>query len=371
MDELAVALEMDPLELRLRNYAQTDATSGKPFASKGLKSCYQQAADAFGWKNRSAQTGSMRDGRILIGMGMATSTYPTNRMPAAASVRLAPDGTALVRSGTQDIGTGTYTTMAQVAADALGLPIERVRVELGDSRLPPAPVSGGSMTSASVLPAVRDAAAQVRDKIFALTGSNGGAAWQGGGERTLSDGVVRGPGGEIRVAELMTRAGVPFVEATSNDKPAADAEHYARHAFGAQFCEVRIDTVLRTIKVSRWVGAFDCGTIINQKTARSQLMGGIVFGIGMALLEETRVDRETGRIVNANIADYLMPVNADVPDIQTIVVDAPDLVTTPLGIKGIGELPMVGVAAAIANAVYHATGTRVRDLPIRLDKLMV
>ncbi len=175
----------------------------------------------------------------------------------------------------------------------------------------------------------------------------------------------------MRVADVMGRGGVPFVEATSDRKPDADTNEYSRHAFGAQFCEVRIDPDLRTIKVSRWVGAFDCGKVINEKTARSQLIGGIVFGIGMALLEETRVDPETGRIVNANIADYLLPVNADVPDIATIMVDAPDLVTTPLGLKGIGELPMVGVAAAIANAVYHATGTRVRELPVRLDKLMV
>jgi xanthine dehydrogenase YagR molybdenum-binding subunit len=371
MDELAVALGVDPIELRLRNYADKDATSGKPFASKGLRECYQRGAEAFRWNDRTARPGSMRDGRVLVGMGMATATYPTNRMPGSAVVRLMPDGGALVRSGTQDIGTGTYTTMAQVAADELGLPIGRVRVELGDSRFPPAPVSGGSMTTASVLPAVRDAAAQVREKVFALVSSQGGAPWSGTDERRLIDGVVSGPGGSLRVADVMSRGGVPFVEATTDDKPNPDAEHYARHAFGAQFCEVRIDMVLRTIKVSRWVGAFDCGKVVNQKTARSQAIGGIVFGIGMALLEETRVDRVSGRIVNANIADYLMPVNADVPEIETILLEAPDLVTSPLGVKGIGELPMVGAAAAIANAVYHATGTRVRELPIRLDKLMV
>jgi xanthine dehydrogenase YagR molybdenum-binding subunit len=366
MDELAVALSLDPVELRLRNYADFDATSGKPFASKGLRACYEQGAEAFNWPRRTPAPGSMRDGHVLIGMGMATATYPTNRMPASALVRLLPDGSALVQSGTQDIGTGTYTTMAQVAADTLGLPLDRVRVELGDSRLPPAPVSGGSMTSASVLPAVQQAAAEVRDKIFALTG------WNNAGDLHLENGVVRGADRQVSVGDAMARAGVPSVEATANAKPSADADKYARDAFGAQFAEVRVDAELRTIKVSRWVGAFDCGKIISAKTARGQLIGGIVFGIGMALMEETRVDAEFGRIVNANIAEYHMPVNADVPDIQTIMVEtAPDTISTPLGLKGIGELPMVGVAAAIANAVWHATGTRVRELPIRLDKLLV
>jgi xanthine dehydrogenase YagR molybdenum-binding subunit len=364
MDELAAALNIDPIELRLRNYTDKDPTTGKPFASKGLRECYQRGAEAFGWGRRTPVPGSMRDGNVLIGLGMATTSYPTNRMPASALVRYQPDGSVLVMSGTQDIGTGTYTTMAQIAADELGLPIERVQAQLGDSRMPPAPVSGGSMTSASVLPAVRDAAAQVRDRIFALTGWNAG-------DLRLENGVVRRRSGQVNVTDLIARAGGRPIEATAQAKPADDAKNYARHAFGAQFAEVRIDPDLRTIKVSRWVGAFDCGRLINAKTGRSQLIGGIVFGIGMALMEETRIDPELGRIVNANIADYLVPVNADIPDIETIVVEAPDTVTTPLGIKGIGELPTVGVAAAIANAVYHATGTRVRELPVRLDKLLV
>jgi xanthine dehydrogenase YagR molybdenum-binding subunit len=373
MDELAMALRMDPLELRLRNYAGTDPTSGQKFASKGLRECYQRGADAFGWSRRTPEPGSMQDGGMLIGMGMATSTYPTNRMPASARVRLLPDGTAEVASGTQDLGTGTYTTMAQVAGDELGLPVEKVRVELGDSRLPKAPVSGGSMTTASVLPAVRDAAAKAREQIFALAAARGGEAWRNAaaGGLKLEGGMISGPAGQIGVADLMGRAGIQSVEAVSDTKPLEAASQYSRHAFGAQFAEVRIDPDLRTIRVSRFVGAFDCGRVINAKTARSQLIGGIVFGIGMALLEETRVDPRFGRTVNSNIADYLVPVNADVPDIQTITVEAPDLITTPLGVKGIGELPMVGVAAAITNAVYHATGVRVRELPIRLDKLLV
>jgi xanthine dehydrogenase YagR molybdenum-binding subunit len=364
MDELAVALNIDPIELRLRNYTSNDPTTGKPFASKGLRECYQKGAEAFGWSRRTPAPGSMRDRNTLIGLGMATSSYPTNRMPASAIVRYQPDGSVLVMSGTQDIGTGTYTTMAQIAADELGLPVQRVQAQLGDSRMPAAPVSGGSMTSASVLPAVRDAAIQVRDQIFALTG------WNAGDPR-LENGVVRHRSGQVNVTDLIARAGGRPIEATVQAKPADDADNYARHAFGAQFAEVRIDPDLRTIKVSRWVGAFDCGRLINAKTGRSQLIGGIVFGIGMALMEETRIDPELGRVVNANIAEYHVPVNADIPDIETIVVEAPDTVTTPLGIKGIGELPTVGVAAAIANAVYHATGTRVRELPIRLDKLLV
>jgi xanthine dehydrogenase YagR molybdenum-binding subunit len=373
MDELAARLDMDPLRLRLANYADRDSTSGKPFSSKGLRQCYEEGAAAFGWRNRTPAPGSMRDGRVLIGLGMATATYPTNRMPAAAQIRVMPDGTAMVRSGTQDIGTGTYTTMAQIAADVLGLPLERVRVELGDSRFPPAPNSGGSMTTASVLPAVESAAMQLRDKLFSLALAHPPASWASvtKSDLRLAKGVVQGPGADVSVADLIAREAVPFIEAIAEVKPSAASKDHSSHAFGAQFAEVRVDPDLRTIKVSRWVGAFDCGRVINAKTARSQLIGGIVFGIGMALMEETRVDVETGRTVNANIADYLVPVNADVPEIETIFVEAPDLVTTDLGVKGIGELPMVGVAAAIANAVWHATGVRVRDLPVRLDKLLV
>jgi xanthine dehydrogenase YagR molybdenum-binding subunit len=333
IDELAVALKMDPLEFRLRNYAEQDPHQNKPFASKALRACYQQGAEEFGWSRRSAEPRSMRDGSVLIGWGMATSTYPTHRMPASAFVRLGADNSALVRVGTQDLGTGTYTVMSQIAADTLGVPVERIRFELGDSAFPHAPVSGGSMTVASVGPAVKAACEAARAKL-------------------------QRDGGEV-------------AEASVDVKPGEEEHRYAMHAFGAQFVEVRVDAELGEIRVSRFVGAFDAGRVMNAKTARSQLIGGIVYGLGMALLEETHVDGETGRIVNANIAEYLVPVNADVPDIQTIIVPNDELVSNPLGAKGIGELPMVGVAAAVANAVYHATGVRVRKVPIRIEDVLV
>jgi xanthine dehydrogenase YagR molybdenum-binding subunit len=324
---------MDPLEFRLRNYAEQEPHQNKPFASKALRACYQQGAEEFGWSRRSAEPRSMRDGSVLIGWGMATSTYPTHRMPASAYVRLGADNSALVRVGTQDLGTGTYTVMSQIAANTLGVPVERIRFELGDSTFPHAPVSGGSMTVASVGPAVKAACEAARAKL-------------------------QRDGGEV-------------AEASVDVKPGEEEHRYAMHAFGAQFVEVRVDAELGEIRVSRFVGAFDAGRVMNAKTARSQLIGGIVYGLGMALLEETHVDGETGRIVNANIAEYLVPVNADVPDIQTIIVPNDELVSNPLGAKGIGELPMVGVAAAVANAVYNATGVRVRKVPIRIEDVLV
>jgi xanthine dehydrogenase YagR molybdenum-binding subunit len=373
MDELAAALKMDPLEFRLRNYAETDPHENKPFASKALRECYRQGAEAFGWSRRSHEPRSMRDGHTLIGWGMATSTYPTNHFPAHVRVRIKSDGTVLVQSGTQDIGTGTYTIMTQVAAETLGLPIEKVVVELGDSSLPAAGVSGGSSTASSVTPTVAAACEAARDKLFdlALASTHAGSSGLNRSSLRLENGVIAGPDQRIGVAELLQRQGQPHVEAVAEGGRGEVKKQFSAHAFGAQFAEVRVDADLGEIRVSRYVGAFDCGRVLNAKTARSQLIGGITYGIGMALLEETLVDPESGRIVNANLAEYMVPVNGDVPDIQTIMVPNDEHTSNPLGVKGIGELPMVGVAAAIANAVYHATGVRVRKVPIRIEDVLV
>lgn len=373
IDELAVALRIDPLEFRLRNYAENDPHENKPYASKALRACYQQGADAFGWSRRSHEPRSMRDGNVLIGWGMATSTYPTHRMPASAKVRLGANGTALVQVGTQDLGTGTYTVMSQIAADTLGMNVDRIQFELGDSSFPHAPVSGGSMTVASVGPAVLAACQAMRDKLFDLALNDQRLGWTGTPRDALrlQDEAVISPGRRVSIAELLAHQGEDFMESSSNVKPGEEEKRYAMHAFGAHFVEVRVDADLGTVQVSRFVGAFDSGRIMNAKLAHSQLIGGIVFGLGMALFEETHVDGETGRIVNANVAEYLLPVNADVPDIQAILVENDERNSNPLGAKGIGELPMVGVAAAVANAVYHATGVRVRKIPIRIEDLLV
>jgi xanthine dehydrogenase YagR molybdenum-binding subunit len=372
IDELAAALRVDPLEFRLKNYAEQDPRENKPFASKLLRECYRQGADTFGWSRRTPEPRSMRDGRMLVGWGMATSTYPTNQRPARARVRFAADGMVL-QSGTQDLGTGTYTVMSQVAADTLGMPVQHVRFQLGDSTLPSAPVSGGSSTVPSVAPAVLAACQAVRTKIFELARRDAPLDCYDIPFDNLrsQNGFVVAPVGSVPIAVLLERAGQDAVEAEAGAALDDSAKHYSRHAFGAQFAEVLVDPDLGTIRVNRWVAAFDAGRVLNSKTAHSQLIGGITFGIGMALLEETHVDAETGRIVNRNIAEYLLPVNADVPDIQAVFVANDERSSNPLGVKGVGELPMVGVAAAIANAVYHATGMRVRKVPIRIEDVLV
>jgi xanthine dehydrogenase YagR molybdenum-binding subunit len=376
MDELAYAVGLDPIELRLRNYADRDEHEDRPWSSKSLKECYARGAAAFGWSRRNLQPAALRDGTTLIGLGMASATYPANRSGASATVRLLADGTALVQSGTQDIGTGTYTIMAQVAADALGLPVGRVRAELGDSALPHAPVSGGSQSAASVMPAIDAAARMLRAQLAALAIGTEGGPLHGASpaDIDIADGVLFVRNDARRrddIRAVLTRVGKDRLEATEESKPGDEMKQYGRHAFGAHFAEVSVDPHLGTVRVTRYVGAFAAGRVLNAKTARSQMIGGIVYGLGMALTEETHSDARSGRITNANIAEYLVPVNADVPDIEVLLIDEVDPHINPLGIKGMGELPMVGVAAAVANAVFNATGKRVRDLPIRPERVIV
>ena len=372
MDELAVALRMDPIQLRLKNYADADQHENKPFSNKRLADCYRIGAERFGWAQRTPAARSMRDGRVLIGMGMATSTYPANRRPAKAQATMRADGTVVIRSGTQDLGTGTYTVLSQVAGDELRMPLQDVRVEIGDSSFPPAPTSGGSTTIASVTPAVQAAARALRERLLdmAMADQKTGLHNVDRQALRLENGQILGGARPVRVVDILSNAGTDHVDADGEATPGDEKQHYSMHSFGAQFAEVRVDPDLGEIRVSRFVGVFDGGRVMNAKTARSQLIGGITFGIGMALLEKTHVDQDIGRITNANISEYLMPVNADIPAIETVLVDNSDTIVDPLGARGLGELPMVGVAAAVANAVYHATGRRVRDLPIRVEDML-
>jgi xanthine dehydrogenase YagR molybdenum-binding subunit len=375
MDELAAAAGIDPIELRLRNYAETDPHLDKPFSSKSLRQCYAAGAEAFGWARRSPEPRSMRDGSVLIGWGMASATYPMNRSEAGARVVFEVDGSVVVQSGTQDLGTGTYTTMAQLAADALRLPLHRVRFELGDSMFPKAPVSGGSQTSASVSSAVLAAADAAKQRLFAMAIGSARSPVAGASpdDLELVDGFVRlraAPHRQIGIPALLAQNRLDRLSIDGNAKPGDEKKNFSMHSFGAQFAEVRVDPDLGEIRVSRYVGAFAPGRILNAKTARSQAIGGITMGIGMALMEATHTDPANGRVVYPNVSEYVMPVHADIPDIRTIFVEEQDRLINPAGVKGLGELPIVGAAAAVANAVYHATAIRVRDLPITIENVL-
>ena len=375
MDELSYALKLDPLELRLRNYAERDPESGKPFSSKSLRACYAQAAERFGWARRRTAVRATRKGHEWVGWGMATATYPAGQSPSQAVARIRADGSALVQAGTQDLGTGTYTIMSQIAADVLGLPVERVRFELGDTRLPEAPLSAGSRTAASVGPAVKGAAEAVRAAIatLALADTASPLYEMPAADVVFADGCLVDAKDSARrdpFQAILKRAGRTEIEGRFAAEENPVRKEHSLHSFGAQFAEVHVDADLGQVRVTRFVGAFAGGKILNAKTARSQFIGGIVWGIGMALHEETLRDHRSGRVVTRDLADYHVPVHLDVPAIEIIAVDETDQVVNAVGAKGIGEIGITGAAAAIANAVYHATGVRVRDLPITPDKLL-
>ncbi len=375
MDELAEKLAMDPIALRVKNYAQKDPTSNKPWSSKHLQECYEQGAQRFGWAKRVAKPRSMREGHELIGVGMATATYGANQSAAMAKVTFEPNGRVTVASGSQDLGTGTYTIMAQVCAATLKLSIAMVDAKLGDTELPKAPVSGGSQSAASVTPAVMAAAKQAQLKLVTGSVADKGSpvfgvdpeqvAFENG--RIIRKGQPES--GETFVAYLKRNGGKP-VSATESAQPSEDADQYSQHSWGAVFAEVAVDEALGMVRVRRMTGVYDVGTLLNEKTGKSQLIGGIVWGVGLALHEETHIDSRNGRTVNNNLAEYHVPVNLDIGTIDVSALGIPDKNFNDLGARGIGEIGITGAGAAVANAIYNATGKRMRSAPITPELLM-
>lgn len=376
MDEMAEKLKMDPMEFRLKNYAETDPShEDRPWSSKHLRECYSKGAERFGWSKRNTTPGQMRQGEWLVGHGMATATYPANRSAAQAVVRLLPGGKMFVGSGTQDLGTGTYTIMAQQAAAGLGIDPKMVDVKLGDSKLPKAPVSGGSQSSASVLPAIDDATAQLKLKLIQMAMDDAGSPMHGMQAADLD--VKAGhlvsksqPGKSDSLVDLIARNGNKPVEAQGQAEPSESKDAMSTQSWGAVFAEVAVNAHTGMVKVRRVTGVYDIGVLLNQKTGLNQLMGGITWGISFATHEYAHLDHRTGRVVNGNLAEYHVPVNADVGDIDVSVIGIPDTKFNPVGSRGIGEIGITGTAAAVANAIYNATGKRVREYPITPDKIL-
>jgi xanthine dehydrogenase YagR molybdenum-binding subunit len=375
MDELAYATGADPIALRLINDAAIDPLSGRPFSTRAMRQCLTEGAARFGWDKRRPEPRSMRDGRYLIGQGMAGAFYTHWRWPGKARVTLNGDGSAVVELGTHDLGTGTYTVMRQVAADTLGLDPEIVTVRLGDTRLPSSHPSIGSTTMANAGASVLLAARAARDQAIALalTGQDAPFAGAADDDVVVADGALALARKNLNItyAELLARNGLSTLVANSNYDPVPEAEGpKAVFSFSAVFAEVRVDPDLGLVRLNRFVGAYDAGRIINPKTARSQAIGGIIWGVGQALLEQSETDPVLGRFLNRNYSGYLVPTNADIPELDMLFLGNFDEEASPLGAKGLGELTAVSVAPAIANAVYHATGKRVRNLPITIEKLL-
>jgi xanthine dehydrogenase YagR molybdenum-binding subunit len=393
MDELAVALGLDPVELRRRNDTMRVPIKGLPYTSRALIPCFEAAAKSFGWDRRTPTPGSMRDGDWVIGWGCAATMYPTQLGPAAARVTLSPQGAVKVQTAAHDIGTGAYTVIAVTASDRLGVGLDRVAVELGDTDLPPAPVAGGSNTTASVCNVVAKACEDIRARIAqaAATANSGPFAGKDPAQLVLANGMLTAPDGAREPLEAaIGRAANGAIEAYAENVPhglppqslkklyqghvvLAGGTHLPdriQFAFGAEFVEVRVHRLTREIRCPRVVGAFAAGQIVDPVTARSQLMGGLIWGVSSALHEATEIDRRHARYTNTDLAEYLIPVNADVGEAEVIVLPEDDRQVNELGIKGLGELGNVGTNAAVANAVYHATGVRVRELPIRLEHLL-
>ena len=372
LDELALELKIDPIELRRLNEPWRDPTENTEFSMRNLTEAYRRGAEKFGWNNAAPQT--QRDGKWLIGQGVATAYYPFYRFAGSARVRIRANGSAIVAAAAHEMGMGTATVQTQHAARRLGLPVEKITFEYGDSDLPQSPQAGGSNQTASIIASVRAAVEKAQNELLALAGKDADSPLH---KLKLEEVEARDgglwskaePGKGETYAAILERVNQEHVEAEATSVQPMELMKYSMHSYGAQFCEVRVHEETGETRVSRWLGSFDCGTILNHKTASSQFRGGIIMGIGMALTEETLFDERSGRIINPSLAEYHVPVNLDVPDIEILSLDIPDP-HAPLGAHGIGEIGITGVAAAIANAVFNATGKRIRELPITLDKLM-
>jgi xanthine dehydrogenase YagR molybdenum-binding subunit len=371
LDELAGKLGMDPLEVRLRNNATAAPNGGKPYSSKHLDECYRVGAQRFGWSRRNPTPGAVVDGDWLVGMGTATASFAASRAQSTVKVRLHADGTATVCGTGADLGTGQSTVFAILGADGLGIPVDRVRPEIGDSALPHAVNAGGSTSTSANGPAVQAAVDAVKTALIQFAVQTDGSPFHGMDPATVryDSGNLLADDLSMSFGALLTGLDVPGVEATATSLKNGRTD-YAFRSFGAHFCEVRVHRWTGEPRVSRMTCVVDAGTIVNAKTAHSQIFGALLMGMGQALLEDTRLEPDTGRVANGNLASYLVPVHADAPAFDVHFLDYPDTLLSPLGARGIGELGIVGAAGAIANAVYNATGRRVRDLPITLDKLL-
>ena len=373
LDELAEALGLDPVELRLRLEPERDPTSGLAFSSRELALAWRQGAARFGWERRQPLPRARQEGEWLIGMGCATGTYPYYRMPGgAARIRLTADGRVAVATAAHEMGMGTATAQSQHVAERLGVPLERVSFAYGDTSLPPGSLAGGSSQTVSIAAGIIAAHAQLVEELLRLAGNDSPLAGLGADEVEGRDGglgKLGEPGRHESYGSILARAGREEIVCTAEAPPPAEMERHSMHSYAAQFCEVRVSAITGETRVTRFLGSFDCGRILNPKTAASQFRGGIIMGLGLALTEETLFDERSGRIMNPSLAEYHVPVHLDVPEIEVIWTDIPDP-HAPLGARGIGEIGITGVGAAVANAVYNATGKRVRDLPITLDKLL-
>ncbi len=376
IDELAYLASIDPLQIRLLNYAEKNEKDNLPWSSNYLKLCYQKGSEQFGWHKRSLAPGSMKAGDKLLGWGVASACHPAHRMKASAKIELKADGTAVISCGTQDIGTGTYTICSQIAAETLALPLSRIVFNLGDTTMPEAPLSGGSMTAATAGSTVLELCKQAVEKLARIASEDKDSPLykeQTEDIQAVSEGLYsrKNPEQGESFVSLLTRNGGAALKLETSLAPDKNKlDKYSNYSFGAHFAEVQIDPELGKISVTRFVSAIAAGRIINPKTAANQVRGGVIYGIGMALTEEILRDSKTGRVLNADLAEYHLPVHADIPKIEVLFCGEADPVVNELGVKGIGEISNIGVAAAIANAVYHASGKRIRQLPITLDKLL-